>query len=983
MQQYEQIVDDILTILMADVDPAEAALRDADRRYSEAAAELNERLIRCDKLLHKGHRAEALQECEREPNLLDALAVLDFPEAEQWGEYVRQFGLAGPPALRTDIGLDLNDAYTTDSELAGILRQHRLLALARAPLTTRLKTLRQIARQDAGNPIWLDDVRSWEQVRHTQLPRELEGAVAAEDLPTMTQLVQEVRSREWTTPPPEAVTKRIVDAHKTLSVKQARRQLDGLEKELTAAYADYDVHRARKVRERWNNLATAGLSGHGDPLLERATPALEWLLEQDRQDREQQQHAAAVTALGAALDNGASQRELERLTHALLACGQGLPEDLEQRLQDRFADLEKSRRRRTIVVLASIVMSVLLLAGLTAWWIYARGQNQLVAGHERNLGQLIDAGRLDAARSYAEELQKNSPALYRRPEVQNRVKGLEAAQAEERARREHFAQLLQDARKLGQTAEGQGQAEAKLDDAEKLVEQAPEERRHPETQEIDAARAELSAGRREQQAKVNDAWLAEFNAWSQACAQLERSDAEQIQRLLTDGDGLAKRPKVDAQVRNQIQPKLDELRKDYDRQMSNRTETELLQAVAEAVGDRPKFVRSLQTYVGRLPDSPRAADFRQVLENELTFWDGVEAWTRLTDRWAKLQLNQVSPAQAGELITEAEALLKQHGGFPAAAAVQQIVGFLRPIRARIKEDGSRLEADLVPDLDVPPVKDFHIVWHGSASESPKRYYFLDEPPQLLNRSIKFDHLVDNMGEVRAVELSRPEVQNPVQGRGYDWTSPQQQFYDFLAAQLPQVETSWESTFFAIIRQLYAEPNRPPQLQMEPILKIELLDRVLQTACAGSHAVQVGFGPWGELIAKARDDGRLDLAANWVDPEDRGANRARAAALRLLENMGPIEVASTRAGQAWKELLAGRTWEQHRWVGCLLRDGARNWTCAVPPSGTPPAGDLVVFHGASGAAPTVTKVGRLEAGRPALTLSGAQVEGRPVFVIVGP
>ena len=44
MQQYEQIVDDILTILTADVDPSDEALRDTDRRYSDAVAELNERL---------------------------------------------------------------------------------------------------------------------------------------------------------------------------------------------------------------------------------------------------------------------------------------------------------------------------------------------------------------------------------------------------------------------------------------------------------------------------------------------------------------------------------------------------------------------------------------------------------------------------------------------------------------------------------------------------------------------------------------------------------------------------------------------------------------------------------------------------------------------------------------------------------------------------------------------------------------------------
>lgn len=984
MQQYEQIVDDILAILMADVDPSDAALRDVDTRYSDAVAEINERLVACDKLLHKGHRAEAIQECEREPNLLDALAVLDFPEAEQWGEYVRQFGLAGPPTLRSDIALDLNDAYTTDSDLGDILQQHRLLALARAPLGTRLKVLRQIARQDAGNPIWLDDVRSWERVRHSQLPRELEGAVANDDLSAIAHLVQEVRSRDWLTPPPDALVNRIAESHQQICVKQARRQLEVLEKELTKAYADCDVHRARRIREQWKACATVGIARDDDPLVLMATPALEWLSEQDRQDREQSEYVAALAALESALDTGASQQELERLTHAVLGFEQGLPESLEQRLQKRFADLEKAKRRKTAVVLTSIVMSVLLLAGLTAWAIHSYGRSKLLAGHDKNLKDLIEARRLDAARSYADDVQKNAPSLYGTPNIQNRIKALEAAELEEQTRRDRFAALLQDARTLWQTSEGQWQAEAKLGDADKLMGKAPESRQHTEAQELDKARGELGTSRSEQQSKINETWVTEYRAWRQPYEQLDSSDPDEIERLLRDGEALAKRSKVDSQVRNQIQPQLEELRKGYEKQALNQTESELMQRVTDAVGDRSKYARSLQAYIEKLPQKPRAGDFKQILDNESSSWDGIEAWEQLTARWSTLQLNRISAAQAGKLIAEAEPLLQQHPGFPAAASVQPIVEFLRPIRARMKEDGTRLDSSLIPDLDVPPVKDFHIVWHSPADGPSKRYYFLEKSPQVLARTVKLEHLVNNLGEVRQVDIPRLEVKNPEEGKAFNWTSPQQQFYDFLVEQLPKLDdANWESTFFGIIQQLYTEPQLAPNFRMEPILKIELLDRLLQTACEGSYAVQRGFGPWRDLIAKARQDGRLDLAANWVDPENDNGNRTRSAAQRLIESMGPIEVASTRAGQAWKEMTASRTWKRYRWIGCLMRDESQKWTCPVHTTGADLTGDLLVFQRSAGAAPTFTKIGRLEGGRATLTLAGAQVEGRAVFVVLAP
>jgi len=981
MREYEQIVDDILTILTADVDPSEAALRDADTRYTDAVVELNERLVACDKLLHKGHRAEAIQECEREPNLLDALAVLDFPEAEQWAEYVRQFGLLGPPMLRSDIAMDLNDAYTTDSQLGNLLRQHRLLALARAPLGPRLKVLRQIARQDAANPVWLEDVRSWEHVRHRQMPHELDEAVAGDDSSMIAQLTQEVRSRDWLMSPPEALAKRIADAHQQMCIKQARRELESVEKELTAAYTDCDVQRARKCREKWKACAAVGITRDDDPLLELATPALEWLSEQDQREHEQREYQAALGALESALDAGASQPSLERLTHAVLKFEEGLPETLEQRLKVRFADLERGKRRKTAIVLTTIVMSVLLVAGLIAWAIYASGRSKLLASHERNLRELIDARRLESARSYADDLRQGSPALYDTPTVQNRIKELETAELTEKSRRDRFTQLLHDARNLAQTWDGQGQAEARLDDAEKLLTTAPQHLQQAEAKELDEARAEVGGKRRKQQSDINEAWLTEYRAWSQLYERRDRSNPDEIQRLLPDGQTLARRPNVDPQVRAQIQTQLESLKKEYETGMANRTESDLLQRVAEAVGDRFKYARSLQAYVDRFPNTPRAADFKQVLEKESSLWDGIEAWDQLVARWTTLKLNGISAAQAGPLIAEAEKLLQEHPGFPAASSIQQIVEFLRPIRARLKESGTRLEASLIPDLSVPPVRDFRIVWRRQSDGRARRYYFKGEAPRVL-RTVKVEQLVNNLGEVRQLDMPRDELKNAQQGEAFDWASPQQKFYDFLVEQIPKLnDANWESTFFTIIRELYVEPNRAPTFEMEPILKIELLDRLLATACEGSYAVQKGFGPWRELIAGARQDGRLDLAANWVDPENDNANRARAAAQRLLDSMGPIEIASLRAGQAWKEMTSSRTWERYRWAGCLLRDDAQKWSCPVNTISADTTGELAVFQGAAGAAPTLAKIGRLTGGRATLTLAGGQVEGRPVFVIL--
>jgi hypothetical protein len=227
---YEQIVEDILTILTADADPSEDALRDVDSRYADAVSELNERLVACDRLCTKGIAPRRFRSAIGIRIYWTQSPCWIFPRRLNGANTYASSGWLRLLTLHSEIALDLNDAYTMDAKLGDVLQQHRLLALARAPLGPRLKVLRQIARQDAGNPVWQEDVRNWERVRLGQLSGEAEQAFARNDLAAVAQLDQEIRTTKWLEPPPAAVAKQISDAHRQLRTKQARRQLETLEK---------------------------------------------------------------------------------------------------------------------------------------------------------------------------------------------------------------------------------------------------------------------------------------------------------------------------------------------------------------------------------------------------------------------------------------------------------------------------------------------------------------------------------------------------------------------------------------------------------------------------------------------------------------------------------------------------------------------------------------------------------------------------------
>ncbi len=103
----------------------------------------------------------------------------------------------------------------------------------------------------------------------------------------------------------------------------------------------------RTARSRWVAcLAIVVGLDQDDPLCQKAAPALEWLVEEDRRDRENADYEAAVAALEQGLDDEASPAMVERLTHAVLRLERGLPSVLDHRRRVRLTELELAGSRR-------------------------------------------------------------------------------------------------------------------------------------------------------------------------------------------------------------------------------------------------------------------------------------------------------------------------------------------------------------------------------------------------------------------------------------------------------------------------------------------------------------------------------------------------------------------------------------------------------------------------------------------------------------
>jgi hypothetical protein len=384
MTAYQQVVDDLRSLLQANDQTQTDLLKSLVAAYTEQCQAANQRLRRCEEYLKQGLRAEAIQFAQAEPVLLDVIAALDFPERPQLEEILLFYGISPPPKLQMATAEALNQAYTEQQPLEGFLRKHRILALARSPLEARLRVMRDIAMLDVNNPIWIEDVRTFEAARVGQLQAALTRAASRSESGRVAEIARELGDVGWFNPPPATLTqqaKQLVQQH---GQQQARLELEGLVGRLQAAVAANQLEQARTLRDRFKEVvAQAGLAP-SDPVVRHAEKSLT-LLERQEQRHEQQQMAelefqTALAALEGALDEQADAEELARLYHAALNLGRKLPRPLEERYREAVSRAQGARQSRERIILLAIVFAGAIVLLSILGYLFLRARQPAGAG---------------------------------------------------------------------------------------------------------------------------------------------------------------------------------------------------------------------------------------------------------------------------------------------------------------------------------------------------------------------------------------------------------------------------------------------------------------------------------------------------------------------------------------------------------------------------------------------------------------------------
>lgn len=377
MADYQSVVDELRSYLQSNDQTRTDLLKDLVSAYAEQCRAANQRLRRCEEFLKKGLRSEAIQFAQSEPDLLDVVTALDFPEFAQLESVLQFYGLPAPPRLQLVIAEALNQAYAEKKPLEDLLRQHRRLALARASLPARLEVMRKIAQMDSQNLVWVEDVRAFEEARFRQLQAAVNRAVLRDELGLVMEIGEELSRVEWIHPRPVELCRQVESLLQKFAQRQAREELKTIIGRLNTAMSAGDLPQAQTLRDHFKNvLVRSGLSAN-DPLVRQADRSLNWVVREEQQQVAELEYQTALADLEFAISNKAEPEEVAQLYNAVLNHGRDLSRQLERRVRAYIGRAEFVRvwRERLILLLVVFVGAAVLLSILGYLWLRGKQHN--------------------------------------------------------------------------------------------------------------------------------------------------------------------------------------------------------------------------------------------------------------------------------------------------------------------------------------------------------------------------------------------------------------------------------------------------------------------------------------------------------------------------------------------------------------------------------------------------------------------------------
>ena len=870
--------------------------------YGRETAQVNARLSECTQLLRKGLRSEAIQRAFMKPNVLDWSARLDFSEFDDWLAILQFYGITVPTLLDRDAAQEIQEAIVDEQPLEELLRQHRRLAIAKAPLSWRLKVLRRLGKIDYANVVWREDQEQWETVRLKQIPAELKEAIESKSLVSVQSICAELNECKWAVAPSQDLCKRASKAANSFLHAEQSLQLKLIADQLHAAYGEGNESTAAKQYRAWTEIVNAMRSPPPADLVQSVEPAIEWL-QGCTADRERiAKHEKASASLEDALQRKSTLADIQRSYYDVTSHQMGIDPILEQRYKARVNELQQATKRRLQLAITAISVSAVTLMIALGLWQWNQTYRKAVDDSSSRLTALIDAEELTEADSIVKKLILQAPQIAMAPELVSLIGKLKVKQDAETIRGERASSAIAAAHSDDPTEIDIGN----LISAEKQA-KTPEEK-----MEIQKVRR---AWDRHEQGIVNNQFetiritvkTVEERLMEIQKMQLSDASESELQSLLIDLTKL----KVDFPRGANRAAKILELAMERAISLRNsvrkqRRDVEIRQQATKGMREAKTlamFQSEMKQFADKLPGDTVATEFAEALR-EADLWKRVDDWNAWCKRLADSLAGGLSPTELKSLLAERTTNVNGLSEHPNTAPA---VKLLEEQFAMSEQRSASLDS-LLEDLNNAVIADLVTIIDGSGGPPVGKRQFMTWEARVENDAIIKKHanltkfvlpvVSDNLGastnstyrgKITVINEPRASIRNIT--RRFETTQP-------------SVLEDWEGGLTSAMQDVVGGQNLDSQI------KEILLTRLVNAASEGSAAMRDAF----KELRKQLDE-RTDNRAFWFNSSEMNEALDKDVILSFREGMKNLDILRRQTNETLNQLAASKL----VWVGAMLRD----------------------------------------------------------------
>lgn len=966
MTDYQATVDRIEQALASLGAVSDEELLQIAEDYAEACSEANRRLQEIHHLIRAGERSEAIRRAEMQPKLFDMIEILDFPDRDAWTDICTLKRLPTPPDLLLNYLSELNEAYQIEEGLSGLLRQHRMLALAQAPLHKRLAVLRELVRAEPDNPVWQDDLKVFESHWLDTLQREIQNHLKAENLSVLQEILHQLENGEWLQKPPASLIAQCRSAVESLRAKIFRQELEEIARLVNQALANGDLVRMEEYLRLWEERAAANPQWVDVGLRAQVAEALASRRQLEREREEERQRRQLLTEFETLLARSHDLRTIEHQYAKLLTQKVPVPDVLNQRYQTITQDLRRRAAFRRLLTLIGLAGTV-IVAVLVVWQVQARViENRRVAEAVTAVERLLADGKLDEAEKYLAAFDTDHPNLVQHPQIVATGQKVAEARAAETKRRATLADLLKKVEmSLDKIPDGNS-----LQKASELARTETEKKKVAELQ----SRAEgIWAELRQQAEEQLKQQIAKINQEYDALRQSGSSSIEDELHILTrlvdrlkvlEDDNRRQGLTLDREIRalrEQISARFLEVSQASD-------EEKLIRTVCSAAARGPE---AYQEAIKRLdPSKPvriPIGDF-QLVEQELPRWKVIAEWNRLAELWNSPATGLEDP-KTRDLLKGAFALIQV---LPPEASVffqegqKRVLELFDVIARRDLLVADRLTA-LYKEWQMPLVAN---AWQVCLKDG-RRYYCLEQP----GRSAR---VVRDLAAIHTDEVVFPKEMFVSVAR-----APQSALWDRIRDPLANWGASnWEETADTVLGEILRFLRETQGGPIEWPLAFHLLYQTWSAAKEGEVGWARMWDNWQTQLQPLRD--RYPPQYDWIKmaqiPETRYEDIRK-----VLDALPPAEEMLENVKRV-RAMYRGMTWPTITLLGLLFEDKTQVWYIRTVGQPAPPENAIlyVVDQGSEEKQIILRRVGHWTKGRGVVEEQGTVrfYNGRPVVVLLG-